>query len=36
MRGTPFGGGGGGASVALECGLSPDVIKLQGDWRSDC
>jgi hypothetical protein len=25
----------GGASFALECGLSPDLIQSQGDWRSD-
>lgn len=24
----------GGASFALECGLSPDLIKSQGDWKS--
>ena len=36
MRGTTFSAGRGGASLALECGLSPDLIKLQGNWRSDC
>lgn len=25
----------GGASFALECGLPPDLIQTQGDWRSD-
>jgi hypothetical protein len=25
----------GGASFALECGLPPDLIKAQGDWKSD-
>lgn len=25
----------GGASFALECGLPPDLIKSQGDWKSD-
>uniref|UniRef100_A0A8W8LGR2 Uncharacterized protein n=2 Tax=Magallana TaxID=2171616 RepID=A0A8W8LGR2_MAGGI len=24
-----------GASFALECGLPPDLIKSQGDWKSD-
>lgn len=26
----------GGASLALACNLPPDLIKLQGDWQSDC
>lgn len=26
----------GGASLALSCNLPADLIKLQGDWRSDC
>ena len=26
----------GGASLALACNLPTELIKLQGDWRSDC
>jgi len=26
----------GGASFALACNIPPDLIKLQGDWHSDC
>lgn len=25
----------GGASFALQCGLPPDLIQTQGDWRSE-
>ena len=28
-------GGGGGATFAFDCGLPAELIKLQGDWRSD-
>ena len=26
----------GGATWAFQCGVSPELIKLQGDWQSDC
>ena len=29
------GGGGGGPTFAFDCGIPAELIKLQGDWRSD-
>lgn len=28
-------GGGGGSTWALECGVHPLFIRIQGDWKSD-